>query len=51
MQLFWLIYVFVINSIYFGRCFCPSSGALNCIYSTWYCPPTGSNTGGQYQKL
>ena len=23
----------------FGRCLRPSSGALDCIYSFWYCPP------------
>ena len=39
LQLFWLIYLFLISSTYFGGCLCPSSGALDCIYSFWYCPP------------
>jgi len=38
MQLFWLIYLFLISSTCFGRWLCPSSGALDCIYSIWYCP-------------
>jgi len=38
-QLFWLIYLFLISSACFGRCLRPSSGALDCIYSFWYCPP------------
>jgi len=33
MQLFWLIYLFLISSTCFGRCLRPSSGALDCIYS------------------
>ena len=33
------IYLFPIGSTCFGRCFPPSSGALDCIYSFWYCPP------------
>jgi len=33
------IYLFLINPTCFGRCLRPSSGALDCIYSIWYCPP------------
>ena len=32
------IYLHPISSICFGRCFRPSSGALDCIYSFWYSP-------------
>jgi len=39
MQLFWLIYLFLISSTYFGRC------SLSSI------TPPGRNIGGQYQKL
>ena len=39
MQLVWLIYLFLISSTCLGRCLRPSSGALDCIYSFWYCPP------------
>ena len=39
MQLFWFIFLLLISSTCFGRCFRPLSGALNCIYSFWYCPP------------
>ena len=39
MQLFWFIYLYRISSTCFGRCFRPSSGALDCIYSLWYSPP------------
>jgi len=56
-----LIYLLLIISTCFGRCFRPSSGAYHGNYSFWYCPPmlllTGvatpvsSNIGGQYQKL
>ena len=38
MQLFWLIYLFLISSTCFGQWLRPSSGALDCIYSFWYCP-------------
>jgi len=38
MQPFSFIYLFLISSTYFGLCFRPSSGALNCIYSFWYFP-------------
>jgi len=38
MQLFWLIYLFVISSTCFVQCLRPSSEALDCIYSIWYCP-------------
>jgi len=38
MQLFWFIYLFLISSTCFGRCRLPSSGALDSIYSIWYCP-------------
>ena len=31
-----VFYLFLISSTCFGR---PSSGALDCIYSFWYCPP------------
>jgi len=27
--------LFLVGSTCFGRCFCPSSGALDCIYSFW----------------
>ena len=36
---FWFIYLYPISSTCFGRCFHPSSGALDCIYSFWYSPP------------
>ena len=36
---FWFTYLYPISSTCFGRCFRPSSGALDCIYSFWYCPP------------
>jgi hypothetical protein len=36
--IFWLICLTLISSICFGRCLRPSAGALNCIYSIWYCP-------------
>jgi len=39
MQLFWLIYLFLISSTCFELCFRPLSGALDCVYSFWYCPP------------
>ena len=39
MQLFWLIYLFLISYTHFERCLRPSSGALDCIYSIWYCSP------------
>ena len=39
MQLFWFIYLFLISSACFERCLRPSSGATDCIYSFWYCPP------------
>ena len=32
------IYLYPISSTYFGRCFRPSSGALDCIYNFWYSP-------------
>jgi len=59
----WLIYLCLISSTCFGRCFRSSSGALDCVYSFRYClpmllqtgvssmAPAGSNIGGQYQKL
>jgi len=31
-------YLYPISSTCFGRCFRPSSGALDCIYSFWYSP-------------
>jgi len=34
-----LAYLFLVSSTCFGRCLRPSSGALDCIYSFWYCPP------------
>jgi len=53
-----LIYLFLISSTCFGRCFRPSSGAYRCNYS---CSPmlllagvataASSNIGGHYQKL
>ena len=36
---FWFIYLYPNGSTCFGRCFRPSSGALDCIYSFWYNPP------------
>jgi len=39
MQLFWLIYLFLFSYTCFGPCPGPSSRALDCIYSIWYCPP------------
>jgi len=30
----------IISSSCFGRWFCPSSGALDCVYSLWYNAPT-----------
>jgi len=39
MQQFWFIHLFLISSTCFGRCLRPSSGALDCIYSFWYCTP------------
>jgi len=53
------IYLLLISSTCFGRCFIPSSGAYHYNYSFWYCPPmlllsgvayatpAGSNKGGQ----
>ena len=59
-----LIYLLLISSACFVRCFRPSSGAYHCNYSFWYCPPmlllvgstqyatpANSNIGGQYRKL
>jgi len=34
-----LIYLLLISSTSFGRCFRPSSGAYHCNYGFWYCPP------------
>jgi len=34
-----LIYLLLISSTCFGKCFRPSSGAYHCNYSFWYCPP------------
>ena len=39
MQLFWLIYLFLVSCTYFRWRLRPSSGALDCIYSFWYWPP------------
>ena len=39
MQLYRFIYLFLVSSTCFGRCFRPSPGARDCIYSFWYCPP------------
>ena len=36
---FWFIYLYQISSTCLGRCFRPSSGALDCIYNFWYSPP------------
>ena len=33
-----LIYLLLISSTCFGRCFRPSSGAYHCNYRFWYCP-------------
>ena len=33
-----LIYLLLISSTCFGRCFRPSSTAYHCNYSFWYCP-------------
>ena len=35
---FWFIYFYPISSTCFWRCFRPSSGALDSIYSFWYSP-------------
>ena len=35
---FCYVYLFPISSTCFGRCFCRSSGALDCNYSFWYSP-------------
>jgi len=45
--------LFKVISTCFGRCFRPSSGALDCIYSIWQCAPAaaGSNLGEHYQIL
>ena len=34
-----LIYLLLISSTCFERCFRPSAGAYKCNYSFWYCPP------------
>jgi len=39
MQRYRFIYFFLVSSTCFGRCFRPSSGARDCIYSFWYCSP------------
>ena len=39
MQIYRFIYLFLVSSACFGRCFRPSSGARDCIYSFWYCSP------------
>ena len=39
MQQYRFIYLFLVGSTCFGRCFGPSSGARDCIYSIWYSPP------------
>jgi hypothetical protein len=31
--------LFLVSSTCFGWCFCPSSGALDCIYSIWWFSP------------
>jgi len=56
-----LMYLLLIISTCFGRCFRPSSGAYHGNYSFWYCQPllllagvatpASSNSGGQYRKL
>jgi len=66
MQLFWLIYLFLISSKCFGRCLRPSSGTLDFIYSfclppmllpdgtwmIWNCMiSAGSSISGLNQKL
>jgi len=51
MQLYRFIYLFLVSSTCFRRCLRPSLGALDCIYSFWYCTPAGSNIGEHYQKL
>jgi len=39
-----LIYLFLISSTCFGRCFRPSSEAYHCNYSFWYCGANGTGT-------
>jgi len=39
MQLYRFIYLFLVSSTCFGRCLHPSTGACDCIYSFWCCPP------------
>jgi len=57
MHLYKFIYLFLVSSTCFGRCFHPSSGAHDCIYSLWYCPPVllpagvMNDTCGRYQEL
>jgi len=36
-----LIYLLVIISTCFGRCFRPKSGTYHCNYSFWYCVAAG----------
>jgi hypothetical protein len=36
MHLFLKVFILVKHSTYFGRCFCPSSGAQDCTYSNRY---------------
>jgi len=39
-----------ISSTYFVRWFCPSSGALDCVYSLWYITPTMLPAGGRQHR-
>ena len=48
---FLYIYLYPISSTYFGGCFCPSSGALDCIYSIWYSPPTLLPAGAKFHLV
>ena len=45
----------LISSTCFGQSFCPSSGALDCVYSLWYKAPAvlpaGSIVGALYHNL
>ena len=50
--------LFLVSSTCFGRCFRPSSGALDCIYSIWWyslkslpAGPAGSDLSEYYQML
>jgi len=45
----WFINLYPICCTCFGRCFRPSSGAFDCIYSFWYSPPMLLPAGVMYE--